>query len=62
VMSHFIDSEPSCHGEATGEQVWKHAMTKEYQYILKKMMYEILFRDQKGSMWSLPSGSIRSRM
>jgi hypothetical protein len=34
-MSHIIDFEPSCHGEATGEQVWKVAMTEEYQYILK---------------------------
>jgi hypothetical protein len=34
-MSHFIDSKPFCHGEATGEQVWQDAMTEEYQYILK---------------------------
>jgi hypothetical protein len=34
-MSHIIDSEPSYHVEATGEQLWKDAMTKEYQYILK---------------------------
>jgi hypothetical protein len=34
-MSHFIDSKPSCHGEAIGEQVWQDAMTEEYQYILK---------------------------
>jgi hypothetical protein len=34
-MSHFIDSELSCHGEATSEQVWKDDMTEEYQYILK---------------------------
>jgi hypothetical protein len=34
-MSHIIDSEPSFHGEVTGEQVWQDVMTKEYQYILK---------------------------
>jgi hypothetical protein len=34
-MSHFIDFEASCHGEATGEQVWQDAITEEYQYILK---------------------------
>jgi hypothetical protein len=33
-MSHFIDYEPHL-GEATGEQVWEDAITKEYQYILK---------------------------
>ena len=35
IMSHFIDFEPPCLGEATGEQVWQDAITKEYQYILK---------------------------
>jgi hypothetical protein len=34
-MSHIIDSEPSCHREATDEQVWQDAMTEEYQSILK---------------------------
>jgi hypothetical protein len=28
-MSHIIDTEPSCHGEAAGQQVWQDAMTKE---------------------------------
>ena len=27
-MSHIIDTEPSCHGEAAGQQVWKDAMTE----------------------------------
>jgi hypothetical protein len=27
-MRHIIDSEPSCHGEATCEHVWQDAMTK----------------------------------
>jgi hypothetical protein len=35
-MSHFIDSEPPCLGEATREQVWQDAITEEYQYILKE--------------------------
>jgi hypothetical protein len=34
-MSHFIDVEPPCLREAIGEQVWKDAITEEYQYILK---------------------------
>jgi hypothetical protein len=25
-MSHIIDIEPSCHGEAAGQQVWQDAM------------------------------------
>jgi hypothetical protein len=29
-MTHIIDSEPTCHGEDSGEQVWQEAMTKEY--------------------------------
>jgi hypothetical protein len=35
-MIHIIDSEPNCHGKDSGEQVWKDAMTEEYQSILKK--------------------------
>jgi hypothetical protein len=35
VMSHLIDVEPPCLREATREQVWKDAITEEYQYILK---------------------------
>jgi hypothetical protein len=34
-MSHFIDVELLGLREATGEQVWQDAITKEYQYILK---------------------------
>jgi hypothetical protein len=29
-MGHIIDSEPSCHGKASGELVWQDAMTEEY--------------------------------
>jgi hypothetical protein len=34
-MSHIIDTEPSCHGEAAGQQVWKDAMVEEYHSIMK---------------------------
>ena len=43
-MSHFIDYEPSCHGEATGELIWQDAMTEEYQYILKNDVWDIVPR------------------
>jgi hypothetical protein len=43
-MSHIIDSKPSCHGEATGEQVWQDAMTEEYQSILKNDVWDIVPR------------------
>jgi hypothetical protein len=29
-MTHIIDSEPTFHGKASGEQVWKDTMTEEY--------------------------------
>jgi hypothetical protein len=48
-MSHFIDSEPPCLGEATTEHICQDAITKEYNYILKND--KILLRDQKGSLW-----------
>jgi hypothetical protein len=48
-MTHIIDLEPSCHGEASGEQVWQDAMTEEYQSILKNI-YGILFQDQRESL------------
>jgi hypothetical protein len=35
-MSHIIDFEPSCHGEATGEQVWKDAMTRRIPIYLEE--------------------------
>jgi hypothetical protein len=48
-MSHIIDTEPSCHGEATGQQVWQDAMTEEYQSIMKNDVWDIV-RDRKGSL------------
>jgi hypothetical protein len=43
-MSHIIDTEPSCHGEATGPQVWQDAMTEEYQSIMKNDVWDIVPR------------------
>jgi hypothetical protein len=43
-MTHIIDSELSCHGEASGEQVWQDSMTKEYQSILKNDVWDIVPR------------------
>jgi cell division septation protein DedD len=43
-MSHIIDIEPSCHGEAVGQQVWQDAMTEEYQSIMKNDVWDIVPR------------------
>jgi hypothetical protein len=43
-MAHIIDLEPTCHGEASGEQVWKDAMTEEYQSILKNDVWDVVPR------------------
>jgi hypothetical protein len=45
-MTHIIDSEPSCHGEASGEQVWQDSMTEEYQSILKNDVWYIIPRPE----------------
>jgi hypothetical protein len=45
-MTHIIDSEPSFHGEALGEQVWQDAMTEEYQSILKNDVWDIVPRPE----------------
>jgi hypothetical protein len=50
IMSHFIDSKPSCHGEARGEHVWKYAMIEEYQYLLKNGVLDIVQRPYGKSM------------
>jgi hypothetical protein len=51
-MSHIIDIEPSCHGEAVSQQVWKDTMTKEYQSIMKNDVWDIVPRPQGKSMVS----------
>jgi hypothetical protein len=43
-MSHIIDTEPSCHGEAAGQQVWEDAMIEEYQSIIKNDVWDIVLR------------------
>jgi hypothetical protein len=49
-MSHIIDIEPSFHGEAVGQQVWKNAMTEEYQSIMKNDVWNIVLRSEGKSV------------
>jgi hypothetical protein len=49
-MTHIIDSEPTCHGEASGEQVWQDAMTEEYQSILKNDVWDVVPRPEGKSV------------
>jgi hypothetical protein len=49
-MSHIIDIEPSCHGEATGQQVWQDAMTEEFQSIMKNDVWDIVRRPEGKSV------------
>jgi hypothetical protein len=43
-MTHITDSEPTCQGEDSGEQVWKDSMTEEYQSILKNDVWDVVTR------------------
>jgi hypothetical protein len=45
-MSHIIHTEPSCHGEVAGHQVWQDSMTKEYQSIMKNDVWDIVPRPE----------------
>jgi hypothetical protein len=45
-MSHIIDIEPSCHGEAEDQQVWKDAMTEVYHSIMKNDVWDIVLRPE----------------
>jgi hypothetical protein len=49
-MSHIIDIEPSCHGEAAGQQVWQDAMIEEYQSIMKNDIWDIVSRPEGKSI------------
>jgi hypothetical protein len=49
-MRYIIDIEPSCHGEATCKQVWKNAMTEEYQSIMKNDVCDIVMRSKGKSI------------
>jgi hypothetical protein len=46
LMSHIIDSELSSYEEAASQQVWKDAMMKEYQSIMKNGVWEIVPRPE----------------
>jgi hypothetical protein len=45
-MSHIIDIEPSCLGEAAGQQFWQDAMAEEYQSIMKNDVWDIVLRPE----------------
>jgi hypothetical protein len=49
-MSHIIDTEPFCHGEAIGQQVWQDAMIEEYQSIMKNDVWDIVLRSEGKSV------------
>ena len=49
-MRHIIDTEPSCHGEATCHQVWQDAMTEEYHSIMKNDVWDIVLRPEGKSV------------
>jgi hypothetical protein len=49
-MSHIIDTEPSCHEEATVQQVWQDAMTEEYQSTMKSDVWDIVSRPEEKSV------------
>jgi hypothetical protein len=46
LMSSIIDFEPSSFDEATGQQVWKDAMMKEYQSMMKTNVWDIVLRPE----------------
>lgn len=52
LMSQIIESEPSSVEEATSQQVWKDAMAKEYQSILKNDLWDIVPRPEGKSIVS----------
>jgi hypothetical protein len=45
-MSHIIDTKPSCHGEAEGQQEWQDSMAKEHQSIMKNDVWDIVLRPE----------------
>jgi hypothetical protein len=49
-MSHIIDTDPSCHGEVTSQQVWQDAMAEEYQSILNNDVWDIVSRPEGKSV------------
>ena len=49
-MSHIVDTEPSSHGEVTGQQVWQDAMAEEYHSVLKNDAWDIVPRPEGKSV------------
>jgi hypothetical protein len=49
-MSQIVDTEPSCLGETTGQQVWQDAMIEEYHSILKNDVWDIVLRSEEKSI------------
>jgi hypothetical protein len=49
-ISHIIDTELSCHGEAVGQHFWQDDMTKEYQSIMKNDVWDIVPRPEGKSV------------
>jgi hypothetical protein len=49
-MTHIIDSEPSCHGESSGEQACQDSITEEYQSILINYVWDIVPRPEGKSL------------
>ena len=45
-MSRIIQNEPSLFAEAVKNQVWKDAMTKEYESIMKNNVWDVINRQQ----------------
>ena len=49
-MSRIIDSEPTTYEEASRHQVWKDAMTEEFQSIMKNGVWEVVPRHEGKSI------------
>lgn len=50
LLSDIIDAEPSSYEEAVEKKVWKDAMLKEYQSIMKNDVWDVVPRPQGKSM------------
>ena len=50
LMSRIINSEPTTYEKASRHQVWKDAMMKEYQSIMKNHVWEIVPRPEEKSV------------
>ena len=50
IMSHIIDSKPSCYEEASSHPVWRDAMMEEYHSIMKNDAWDIVPRPEGKSV------------